>query len=403
MSTVQLEPHDMAHGGEAVARRDGKAHFVAGALPGDIVEATVTRDKGNWARAELLTITTPSPDRTAPRCRHFGTCGGCNWQMATYEAQLRYKRNAVAGQLAHLGKIADPIVRETLSPGAPFGYRNRMDFRVLGGRAALGRRGSRDTVALDECHLLHPDLVDVFDALGDLSGVERITLRIAEASGDRLVILDGRVPDQAESWGTAVGRRRGREVQGVIGEPIVRHTIGDDVFRVTGAAFFQVNTAGAGALAQLVSEALDPEPDDVLLDAYAGGGLFAVTAGRAAGSVLAIERDDVAVRDLRRNLDTAGIDAHEVIQGDTKRTLESIDAEVDLAVVDPPRSGLGGAVVEALAEWSPRVLAYVSCDPASLARDARELGNVGYALEWAAPVDLFPQTHHIETVARFVR
>jgi tRNA/tmRNA/rRNA uracil-C5-methylase (TrmA/RlmC/RlmD family) len=278
-----------------------------------------------------------------------------------------------------------------------------MDFRVLGGRAALGRPRSKDTVALDECHLLHPGLVEVFDRLGDLTGVDRITLRIAEASGDRLVIIDGKVPDHAASWGVAVGRREGREVVGVIGEPILRHAIGDDVFRVSGSAFFQVNTAGAATLADLVVEALDADGDDVLLDAYAGGGLFAVIAGRGAGSVLAIERHDAATRDLRHNLESGGIDVYEVLQGDTRRILRSMDAEVDLAIVDPPRSGLGAEVVTALAEWSPRVVAYVSCDPASLARDARELTKAGYAFEWATPVDLFPQTHHVETVARFTR
>jgi len=111
----------------------------------------------------------------------------------------------------------------------------------------------------------------------------------------------------------------------------------------------------------------------------------------------------VAVRDLRHNLETAGVEVYEVIAGDTKRTLESMDAEIDLAVVDPPRSGLGASVAAALSEWSPRTVAYVSCDPASLARDARELAAHGYVFDWAAPVDLFPQTHHIETVARFVR
>ncbi len=150
-------------------------------------------------------------------------------------------------------------------------------------------------------------------------------------------------------------------------------------------------------------EALAPGPDDVLLDAYAGGGLFAVTAGAAAGSVLAVERDDASVSDLRHNLDDNEIDLWEVIQGDTRRVLGGIDAEVDLAVVDPPRSGLGAEIVDVLSDWAPRALAYVSCDPASLARDAKLLAETGYALTLATPVDLFPQTHHVETVARFER
>ena len=393
----------MAHGGEAIARRDGKAHFVAGAVPGDTVEVEIIRDKGNWARGDLVEVTSESPDRVPVRCKHFGTCGGCNWQMTSYEAQLRYKRNSVAGQLSHLGQIDSPRVNRTVSPGEPFGYRNRMDFRVLAGRVALGRPRTRDTVALDECHLLHPDLAEVFHRLGDLSGAQRVTLRMSESSGQRLIIIDGDVPGHAATWGTAVARREGRKVVPIIGDAILRHRIGDLQFRVSGTAFFQVNTAGAAVLLDLVSEALDPQPDDVLLDAYAGGGLFAVGAGRRAGSILAIERDDAAVGDLRHNLETAKIDIYEVIKGDTKRVLQGLDAEVDIAVVDPPRSGLGAEVVKVLSEWSPRTLAYVSCDPASLARDAVELTKAGYELDWATPVDLFPQTHHIETVARFVR
>lgn len=403
MTTVRLQPHDMAHGGEAVARHDGKAHFVAGALPGDTVDVEITRDKGNWARGRLVEVVTPSPDRITPRCRHFDVCGGCNWQMADVEAQRRYKRDSVAGQLAHLGGVDDPQVRDTVATGADFGYRNRMDFRVLGGRVALGRRGSNDTVALDECHLLHPGLVDVFDGLGDLSGVERITLRISEATGDRLVIVDGTVPDQASTWNSAVARRKDRRITPVIGEPHLFHEVGGRRYRVSGAAFFQVNTSAAAALVTLVAEALDPERDDVLLDAYAGGGLFAVAVGGEVGSVLAVELDDAAASDLRHNLTAAGIDAHEVIQGDTRKVLRNLVGEVDLAVVDPPRVGLGADVINRLSEWAPRTLAYVSCDPASLARDVRSLAGVGYRLEWATPVDMFPQTHHIETVARLVR
>lgn len=403
MSDVRLQPHDMAHGGEAVARHDGKAHFVAGALPGDTVMVSITRDKGNWARGDLVDVVAPSPDRTEPRCPHFGVCGGCNWQMATYEAQLRYKRDSVAGQLRHLGKIEDPPVADTVQAGPAFRYRNRMDFRVLAGRAALGRPRSHDTVAIDECHLLHPALVETFDRLGDLGGVNRITLRIAEATGERLALIDGEIPDQAASWGISVAQKRGRKVTPIIGEPTIHHVVDGAGFRVSGAAFFQVNTAGAAELVRLVREALAPGPDDVLLDAYAGGGLFAVTAGGAAGSVLAVERDDASVSDLRHNLDLNEIDLWEVIQGDAKRVLGGMDAEVDLAVVDPPRSGLGAEIVDILSDWAPRTLAYVSCDPASLARDARLLGDAGYRLTLATPVDLFPQTHHVETVARFER
>ena len=388
----------MAHGGEAVGRADGKAIFVDGALPGEEVEVEILEDRGSWARAALVSVIEPSGDRVEPKCGHFGRCGGCQWQFAPRETQAIWKKDTVAGQLQHLGKIADPDVRSTVTPGPAFGYRNRMDFRVEQGKPALYRRRTRELEVLNECPLLSESLSGMLDEVGDLSPLRRITLRVGSNTGDRLAIVSGRVPDTAGGWSFPVcAVRRGRP-EPIHGEPFLSEKIGETTFRVTASAFFQNNTAGAGSLVDLVGEALNVAETDVLLDAYAGGGLFALTVGRNARRVVAVESAGMAADDLAHNSRVAGV---EVERFSTPVESGIGGAVWSVAVCDPPRTGLGVDGVAAITTATPRAIAYVACDPASLARDARLLGEAGYDLDYAVPVDMFPQTFHIETVARF--
>lgn len=400
---VRLSPTSMAHLGEAVARDAGKAHFVAGALPGEIVEGDIVLDKGSWARVEMTEVIEPSPERVTPPCRHFGSCGGCQWQYAAYEAQLRWKAEVVAGQLQHLGRIEAPVVRPTLAVGDPYRYRNRMDFAVLGGAPALHRRRSDRLEPLSECHLLLPGLAGLFSELGDLGSARRVTLRMSEATGERHIIIEGGDRPSPDRWQAAISHRTPSGTQVVTGNGAVEEHVGAARLRISGGAFFQNNTAGAAALVALVSEALEPRPGETLLDAYAGGGLFSVTVTPANGRAVAIETSHVAVRDLRHNLKTAGIRDARVVKGSVEESVADLDEYYEIAVVDPPRQGLKEEGVAAVVAARPRALAYVSCDPASLARDAGYLAGSGYRMEWAAPVDLFPQTFHIETVAAFIR
>jgi 23S rRNA (uracil1939-C5)-methyltransferase len=188
----------------------------------------------------------------------------------------------------------------------------------------------------------------------------------------------------------------------VVGDHRVALEVAGAHFRVTGTNFFQVNREGAAALVRLVAGALDPGPDDTLLDAYAGVGLFAATVGTAAGRVLAVESGRSSTEDLVHNLGQAGIDAA-VARGRVERILRESGEAWDLAVCDPPRRGLGAEGVAAIVAGGPRAIAYVSCDPAALARDTRLLADTGYRFERATPVDLFPQTYHVEAVALFSR
>lgn len=397
---IVVTPHDVAHGGEAVARLEGKTYFVAGAMPGETVAGEVVTDKGNWARLDLIDVRDPSPDRIEPRCPHFTACGGCQWQFAERSAQAGWKHTIVAGQLAHLGGLPDADVRPALTPGPAFGYRNRMDFRVADGKPALFRPRSKQLVPLDVCPLLHPELASLFHSLGPLDGATRVTLRHGVRTGDRLVVISGRVPARAERWDAAVAVASGRSVRSMRGPPSITEIVAGTTFEIGATSFFQNNTDGAETLVELVTEAAGLAHDDVLLDGYAGGGLFAATVGRNAARVIAVESDAAALRDLRRNLDRAGGEATIVAADFTAAPLRVAEPWT-VAIVDPPRTGLGRDGVAAVTSADPTRIVYVSCDPARLARDARLLAEVGYELEWATPVDMFPQTFHIETVARF--
>ncbi|NIA24384.1 MAG: TRAM domain-containing protein [Gammaproteobacteria bacterium] len=394
---IELVPDRWANGGEVVGRWQGKAVFVPDALPGERIRVRIVREKSSWARAELLEVITPSPQRTAVPCSVFGTCGGCQWQHVSYEAQLEAKRQIVQGQLEHLGGVSEPMVCGTVAPGAPFGYRNRMTFHVAGGDLSMYRRRSRDPVAVAQCHLLVPALADLFARLDPVEGTRQMTIRSGTRTGDLLVVVVGAVPSGAEAWGARVAQSNRGRVRPVIGDPFIHEEVADVRFRISGEAFFQVNTDGAEALVRLVREAVDPRSDDVLVDGYSGVGLFAATIGREVRKVIAVESDARALGDLRHNLD--GVQAQ--IAG--HRFEAGVGGAWDIAIVDPPRTGLGKGGVDVVVSGRPRAVAYVSCDPASLARDSRYLADHGYRLQWAAPVDLFPQTFHVETVAAFTR
>jgi 23S rRNA (uracil1939-C5)-methyltransferase len=399
---VELHPHDIAHGGEAVARRDGKAHFVAGAIPGEIIEASITEDRGSWARAALVRIIDPSPLRREPPCEYADVCGGCQWQFTDTATQRTWKRETVVGQLEHLGRIVDPLVHETVKVGPDLAYRNRMDFHVVNGRAGLYRARSHDIVHLEHCPLLVPELQEVYERLGDLTGVNALTLRAGTKTGDRLAIVDGAVPEHVEDWGIPVAQRRGTSAQPVVGDPRLREMVHNVTFRIPTTGFFQNNTGGAEVLVDIVAGVADLHDEDTLLDGYCGVGLFGATVGQRARRVIGVESHPDSIAAARKNLDAVEVD-HHLIVGSFTKDIESLDEYWDVAVVDPPRKGLGERGIAAVTSAMPRTIVYVACDPASLARDARTFTEYGYTFIEATPVDLFPQTYHVETVARFDR
>lgn len=372
MQGIRVHTDGMSHGGRAVGRIDGQVVFVTGAYPGETVEAVVTGGGRRHLEARTLTVLDPSPGRVDAPCPHFGICGGCQWQTAAYAFQLDWKREVVADQLLHLGRLPEIEVLPTLAPGPAYGYRNRMDFKLVGGRPALLRAASHEPVQLDVCLLMADAMQPLFHDLQPPPGTERVTLRAGIGTGETLVLFD--------------------DETGILHEKVA-----GVVFRITGQAFFQVNTAGAESLVALVDRALSPGSGDVMLDGYSGGGLFSATVGGGCKAVVAVESDRIATEDLAYNTSAR------VIKGRFERSLSRLPARFDLAMVDPPRAGLGVEGVGVLISGRPRAIAYVSCDPASFARDAALLIGHGYRLDWVQPVDMFPQTFHIEMVGAFSR
>jgi len=393
----QIRLHGMAHGGEAVGRlEDGRACFVAGGIPGELISARLTENKKRFARAELVEILEPSPDRMEAPCPHFGACGGCQWQHIGLERQRELKREVIRGQLQHLGGIQDAPVEETRAVGEAdgFGYRNHATFRVdPQGRSAYYRARGRELVPIERCLLLHPLLRESHEALPPLPGLERLELRAGVRTGQRLAMAVGAVDEEPVEEAAA----RGVPLRGP-GEGEITEMVGSEKFRISSKSFFQVNTDGAELLVELVLEMLAPTETDTVLDAYAGVGLFTVPLARQAARVHAVERSKAALRDLRFH--AAKLPVH-VIGAAYEDAADQLPKKVHLAVADPPRDGLGEEMAASLAAMSPHRLVLVSCDPASLARDAKALNSHGYSLERSVPVDLFPHTYHVECVSLF--
>ena len=397
----ELTVDAIAHGGEAVGRIDGKAHFVAGAIPGERVEIEVFQEKSRWARGRLIEVLEASPDRIEPPCPAYPVCGGCTWEHVFYERQLEWKHEVVTGQLAHIGGLTDVEVRPTIAPGPPYAYRNRMDFSVSDGRPALHEHRSDQLVGLDGCLLLRQELAERFAALGDLTGVRKVVLRAGVNTGDALIMVGGRIPSQAPGWNASVVVQSRDGLRTVHGRPWFEEEIDGVRFRVPANAFFQVNTAGAEELVRLVTDASAVTGNDVLLDGYAGVGLFAATVGRSAGRVVTIDAGRTEFEAITGNLEQVIPGRYRSLLGPFDRVAPTAKDRWNVAIVDPPRAGLGANGVAAVTRTGPRTIVLISCDPASLARDSSLLGDAGYQIDWVQPVDLFPQTYHVETVTRF--
>jgi len=405
--TLQLT--GMAHGGAALGRHEGRVVFVPYALPGETVRVEVTDAHERYAHARLLEVLEPSPERIPPPCPYFGPhgCGGCQWQHAAYTTQLRLKTAVVTDQLSRIGRLSDPPVLPTLPDPTGWAYRNQARFHPAdeGGLGFYAAATDR-VVPIEMCAILHPLLVDLYDTLDmELPGLEALTLRAGTASGECMLIFEMEEDEPPAvlldvpvscilllADGTAVN---------LVGQNHLTEAVADHSYRISAPSFFQVNTPQAAQLVRLVLEYLDLHGTEVVLDGFCGVGLFTAPLAQQAGLVIAVETDPAAVEDLLEN--TVGMENVEVVEGTVETALVNLEERPDAVLVDPPRTGLTVEALDGLAAIGPRRIVYVSCDPATLARDGRRLSAAGYHLARAQPVDMFPQTYHIETVSLWVR
>lgn len=402
--TVTLQLTDIAYGGEALGRYEGQVIFVPYAIPGELVRAEIIERRRHFARARLLEVLQPSPHRVEPPCPYFGQCGGCQWQHIKYPVQLEYKMAIVREQLRRLGALlGDPPVKPPLGTIPPWGYRNHAQFTVSqDGSLGFLATSSHQVVPIACCLILDEDLNDIYSSLDiETMGVRRLSLRAGINTGELMLVLEmeGDEPPEIESdlpISVAMITSDG-QVAALVGSTYFHEEVLGRRFRISANSFFQVNTVGAEALVQIVSSYLDLAGDEVLLDAYCGVGTFGLCLAEQVSEVIGIEAHQAAIADAEAN--AGELENVTLIEGAVEDVLPNLEKQVDLAVLDPPRAGVALQVVEALVAMGPKRIVYVSCDPATLARDVRRFSERGYQLIQAQPLDMFPHTYHIECVA----
>lgn len=380
-TTLTIEK--LVYGGEGLARLDGRVVFTPYVLPGETVLAEVARAKNDLLRGRLLEIVEPAPSRVTAACPYFYRCGGCNYQHAAYAFQLEQKRAILREVLSRIGKIEFEEEIEIVSAD-PWHYRNRVQLHIHGGHAGYFEAGSHRLCAIDQCPIASPKLNDAIVLLqSELARAPAFTANIELFSNDSSIqlTLQDRVPGSVRAALQQIGAPDPVEYAG---------------FRVSRNSFFQVNRF---LIDQLVDVVAGDLAGDSAIDLYAGVGLFSLRLAKKFQLVTAVESGWSAFRDLEFNVERAGA-AVTPQHKTTEEFLASLEGPPAAIVADPPRTGLGKLVVSELARLRPARLVVVSCDPATLARDLHALLAAGYRMEHITLVDLFPQTYHIETVAK---
>ena len=399
----------MAHGGDALGRYEGRVVFVPYTMPGERVRVEIVEDHKRYARARLLEVVEPAPARVDPPCPFFGPgkCGGCQFQHIAYPTQVQIKGRVVADQLERIGKFDDPPLLEPISDETGWEYRNRALFHTTElGYPGFLSAGSDDVYPVDDCLIVHPLLDQLYHSLHmKHPNVEKMELRVGTATGDLMVVLqtyDEESPSLKVDFPLSIVQvRHDTTPAPLVGLDYITEVVRGREFRISATSFFQVNSQQAERLVDLVLDALALEGDEVVLDAYCGVGLFTAFIAEWASLVIGVEVNPDAVDDAVYNL--ADAENVTLLEGKVQHALSEIDESLDAVVLDPPRGGVEKEVLDGLALQAPERIVYISCDPATFARDARRLVRKGYTLVWVQPVDLFPQTYHVETVALLTR
>ena len=395
VTELVLEPAAMAAGGAALARDpDGRVVFVEGALPGERVRARVTDSRKDFARAVTVEVLDASPDRVAPPCAALAAgCGGCTWQYVSAAGQSRLKAEIVTDALRRIAKLPEPPPPQPVPlDGRPLRTTARLAVSPAGRAGHRPRTGS-DAVETDACLAAHPLLEELIVA-GRYPGAGEVLLRVSVATGERLALVDRGAERVQVPEGVRIFQEGDRR------PAFVHEDVAGRRFRVSAGSFFQAGPVAAAALVDAVDAAIGDglAEGGVLVDLYAGVGLFASTIGdRHQARAVAVESDPAAVADARVNL--ADLDA-KVVVAEVARWRPR---PADVVIADPARSGLGRPGAGAVAATRAARIVLVSCDPASLARDTVLLAQAGYRLTSVALVDAFPHTFHVETVCRFDR
>ncbi len=463
---VELTIEKLAYGGEGVARLEGFAVFVPGALPGERVCAVASEVRDRWARARLKTVLDPSPNRVAPPCAIFSECGGCQWQHLDATGQLEAKRRAVVESLERIGRLSGVTVEPCLPSPESYGYRNKAMpvVSMRGGHFVAGiyEPHSHTLVPYHTCpiesdainHLVQKALAKIeqagltpYQPKSHTGFVRHLVARQGRGTGEMLLAFVTRetvssdrltrptvVMEEPDKVLPRIAQELMDEIPGLVGvlqniNPArtnlvlgaetrllagtthFHETFDGLTLRVSLQSFLQVNTAQAARLHETVRRALGPAPDGgkwgTVLDLYGGIGTLALAVSDSADYVLGVEEIGAAVEDARENARLNHKKNLDFVQGDASESLVNLKAQgltrVDAVILDPPRKGVPPELLARLSALRPERLVYVSCDPSTLARDLGLLTQRGYRVDWVQPIDMFPQTYHVESVARLTR
>jgi len=450
---IEADVTDIAFGGKGLARINGLAVFIAQSIPGDRVRARITRKKKNFAEARILELMKSSPDRVQPPCPYSGYCGGCTWQFLNYEQQLLYKRRHVSESMEHIGLLKEIPVHPTIPSSVIFGYRNKMEFSCSERRWLLPHELGREPADIDvalglhvpgtfhkvldiEACLLQPSagnriLTDVRQYIKDShapvyglrshSGYWRflvlrhsvefdqwmVNLVTAEERAAILKPLAELLTQKYPSVASVVNNISGRKAGIAVGEyeihlsgsRIIKDKIGPYTFEISANSFFQTHTRGARKLYETVKEYARLKGSETIVDLYSGTGTIPIFLADSAKEIIGLEIVESAVADAARNCETNGISNCRFLTGDIRSSLSKISTTPDVMIIDPPRAGMHKDAVRRVMDMAPDRMVYVSCNPASLARDLALMQDRYRVLE-IQPVDMFPHTFHIEAVAR---
>jgi 23S rRNA (uracil1939-C5)-methyltransferase len=379
---LEVEIERILPGGMGLAHAQGKTVFVSLAAPGDRLRVRVEREQGNVLFASIEEILAPSPLRIEPPCPYFGRCGGCDFQQLSYEAQLAAKAEIIRDCLHRIARLENiPEIVVTPSPKS-WRYRMRATWQIDQEERTIGyyERGSRVVCDVVDCVVLQPELQT------ELENVRATSWHHFPPDLKHLDVVAG---ENGVSFAPAFAEFETKELS---------LTVRGEVYRYNAEAFFQINPS---LLEPLIEFALAGASGESALDLYSGVGLFTLPLSRQFGRVLAVEANPRAVRFARRNLQDAGLSNARVITATVTDWFRSgSTGPADFVLLDPPRAGAESAVIKGILDLQPRAISYVSCDPATLARDLKKLLAGGYLIEAVRGFDLFPQTHHVETVVR---
>ena len=382
---TQVSIDTIAFGGSGIGRVGSVVVFVPFTAPGDVVEARVVRVKKNYLTGEIVKILSASPDRTLPVCPYFSLCGGCQYQHLSYEAQMKTKERQVAESFERIGRIASPPVETIIPSPLPFGYRGKAEFHSVPAPDGDFHLGFMDTgggglVDIERCDIVDESINTEYAKLREKLSAEKIP------SGRRRYILWSGAPYPPRRY-------------------IVR-TVGEKELIVSSSGFFQGNLSLTETLVEHIVEMCGLKETDRILDACCGCGLFSLFIAPRVREVLGIEINGAAVRYAVRNIENHDITNARFQKGDVEKILGRLAGEgtrVDTLLIDPPRVGCTEGTLSAIDRLRPGRIVYVSCNPATQARDVRRLVDKGFRLETLQPIDMFPQTQHIEVIASLVR